>query len=145
MERKGNWTVTLDAASHRGVLLKDRHGHYLPYCARYNDGQNRYQNFLSLRFDQMAAETLWLFCPKSHEARFLAYFLSFQTRPRMIFVLLQHHELDNLFPILKNNACQHYRIENRNYLYRSVKNRTARQLYPFQGVIHVFFLEKQSA
>lgn len=142
IEKKTGWCITMDGASHRGVRITDSNGNFLPYCSRYNDGENRFQNFLSLEFDRLHRETVWLFAPKSHESRFLSYFLSFSRRPRLIFLLLQHHELDNLFPILKKNCISHFVFENNNYLTRSVKNRTARHNYHFSGLMHVFTLER---
>ena len=140
VEKVSGYTVTLDGASHRGVRLKDPKGCPLPYCARFNDGENQYQNFLSLDFSVLTDETVWLFCPKSHESRFLTYFLSFPRRPRLIFMLLQHYELDNLFPLLLQHHEAHYKFQNDNFLTRAVKNRTARQSYSFYGIIHIFVL-----
>ena len=140
IEKVSGYVVTFDGASHRGVRLHNPQGHPLPYCSRFNDGSNAFQNFLSLDFSQMMSETIWLFCPKSHESRFLSYFLSFKKRPRLLFMLLQHNELDNLFPLLYKHREAHYRFQNDKFITRSVKNRTARQNYPFRGIIHIFVL-----
>ena len=140
VEKVSGFEVTLDGASHRGVRLNNARGRPLPYCSRFNDGDNTYQNFLSLNFSNLIDEIVWLFCPKSHESKFLNYFLSFPRRPRLIFMLLQHNELDNLYPLLLLHHEAHYRFQNDNFITRSVKNRTARQPHPFRGVIHIFVL-----
>ena len=143
MEKDFGVRITLDGASHAGLRLKDFQGKNLPYCARYNDGSNQYLNFLSLNFEALIRETVWLFCPKNQESRFLRYFLTWKRRPSLIFVLLQHNEADNLYPILMREKIKHIRYANDGFLTRAVKNRYARAPHNFHGLIHIFHLPRK--
>ena len=134
---------TLDGASNFGCPIRSYQGNRLPYCSRYHDGGNTYRNFLSLRFDQMLGETIWLFCPKTQETKFLTYFLSFSRRPRLIFLLLQHNEGDNLLPLLHRHQARYRVYKDHGYLSKAVKNRRARERYIFRGLLHVFLIEAQ--
>ena len=140
IERDFNITVTLDGASNYGCPLFDRNGNQLRYCSRYNDGKNSYRNFLSLRFDQMRGEVIWLFCPKTQESKFLSYYLNFEKRPSLLFLLMQHNEGDNLLPLLHKKQSQYRVYKNLGYLSKAVKNHRAREKYNFHGLIHIFLL-----
>ena len=115
----------------------------MPYCARYNDGSNSYLNFLNLDFEKLVGENVWLFCPKNQESRFLRYYLTWDRRPNLIFVLLQHNEADNLYPLLMREKVRHIRYANDGYLTKAVKNRYARIVHNFHGLIHIFLLPRK--
>ena len=106
--------------------------------ARYNDGGNDFLNFLSLDFQSLLGETIWLFPPKSQEGIFLQYFLSFPRRPRLILLILQHQALPSIFNYAKNHSDAHIKLRDNNYLSRAIKGKKARVAHPFQGLLHVF-------
>ena len=133
----------MDGASHAGLRLKDYRGKFLPYCSRYHDGSNQYLNFLNLEFNNLTQEIIWLFCPKNQEARFLKYYLTWAQRPTLVFMLLQHNESDNLYPLLMREKSRHIRYANDGFLTKAVKNRNARARHPFSGLIHIFLLPRK--
>ena len=144
VERDLNVRITLDGASHAGLRLTDYQGRPLRYCSRYHDGTNSYLNFLNLEFNKLKNDIIWLFCPKNQEARFLRYYLTWKCRPALIFMLLQHNESDNLYPLLMREKIQHIRYANDGFLTKAVKNRKARVPHPFSGLIHIFHLPSMS-
>ena len=143
IEKDFKLLFTLDGASHFGCPLNANNGQPLRYCSRYHDGGNSYRNFLSLRFDEMCHETIWLFCPKKQEAKFLNYYLSFPKRPHLVFLLLQHQESDNLWPLLLKHKKKTRSYTDQGFLSKAVKNRRARERYTFHGLLHVFHLPRK--
>ena len=138
MERDFKTTITYDGASHYGVRRQGRHGNYLRYCARFVDEGNDSLNFLSLNFQNFLEEVFWLFPPKSMETRFLQYYLGSRQRPSLLLLILQRQELPSCYTLAQENAAHHRKYPNQHYLTRAVRNRTARAVYRFSGVLHVF-------
>ena len=101
------------------------------------DEGNHSLNFLNLNFENLLEEVIWLFAPKNVEVRFLQYFLQFKRRPTIILLYLQRDTLPQGLMLAKKHASQVRQYVNHHYLTKSVKNKRAREIFRFSGVLHV--------
>ena len=88
--------ITLDGCASQGTQIFTLGGRAIPYCSRYHDDHNAHLNFYGLAMDRLVDEVLWVFAPRSQEAAFLDYFLSFSVRPEAYFLIIQHQEVPPL-------------------------------------------------
>jgi len=142
IEHRFRLTFTLDCCASTGTQITRASGLKIPFCSRYVEDASSYINFFNLPFSKLSKETLWIFCPRKKEAKFIDHFFAQVKRPKSVILLVQHEEYHPLLNLLHSRSQKFQVYKGRNLLQKPKKKKETFEPYRGFLTLYAFFFEK---